>query len=289
LTAQSVVQVNGANRPTNYINETLLTVNMPDSDFANAGDLNVTVVTPSPGGGVSNIAKFTVLGPGAPALPSIESMSVLGMVAGSAGVNISVKGQDFAPAAVVLFNGSPRATTFISANELQATLTAADLAAVGPVVIAVTNAPVMQSFSIMNEDGSAGIQSVDVGTSKSNNIVLNVAAPNENVKPSIVQLSQSAINMLSPIDQLEVIINGSGFVPESVAMWNNTPRPTQFISSNQLVMTLNVGDFTNSSLNAIQVMNPAPGGGESNVLNFAVLGPTPEVFLYRVRLPIVAR
>jgi hypothetical protein len=54
-------------------------------------------------------------------------------------------------------------------------------------------------------------------------------------------------------------------------------------------MTLNVGDFTNSSLNAIQVMNPAPGGGESNVLNFAVLGPTPEVFLYRVRLPIVAR
>jgi hypothetical protein len=91
------------------------------------------------------------------------------------------------------------------------------------------------------------------------------------------------------VDQLEVIINGSGFGPASVAMWNDEPRPTQFINANQIKVTLNAGDFSMSTIAAIKVMNPAPGGGESNVANFFVNGPVPEVFLYRVRLPIVVR
>ncbi len=285
FTAQSVVRVNGSDRPTTYINETALSANLPDGDLANAGDLNITVFTPSPGGGTSNNVIFTVLAPGAPAVPSIDSISVLGLQAGSSGLNITVNGQDFAPAAAVLFNGSPRPTTFVSNNELQATLSAADLATVGPVVIAVTNAPVVQNFSAFDANGVEIIQAVDVGTSKSNNAVLNIVAPNQNAQPSITSLSQNSIPLLSPIDQLEVIVNGNGFTLESVALWNNLERPTQFISANQLKMTLNAGDFIAPSIAAIKVVNPAPGGGESNVMNFYVLGPVPEVFLYRIHFP----
>jgi 6-phosphogluconolactonase (cycloisomerase 2 family) len=289
FTPQSVVKVNGANRPTNFINDTLLTVNMPDSDFANAGNLNITVFTPTPGGGTSNSATFIVLAPGAQAVPAIDTISVLGLQAGGNGVNITVKGQDFASGAAVLFNGSPRPTTFVSSSELQATLSAADLATVGPVVIAVTNVLVVQNFSAFDADGIEVIQAVDVGTNKSNNAVLNVVAPNQNVQPSITSLSQNSIAMLSAIDQLEVIVNGSGFTVDSVALWNDAARPTKFISANQLQMTLNAGDFTASSIAAIKVTNPAPGGGESNVVSFFVLGPVPEVYYHRLRLPLVAR
>lgn len=286
FTSWSVVRVNGAARTTHFINDTMLTVEMQNGDFANAGQLDITVFTPSPGGGTSNALKFTVLAPGAQPIPAIQSISVLGMLAGSGGVNITVKGQDFVPAAQVLFNGQPRATTFVSSQELQATLTAADLAAVGPVVIAVTNVPVMNAFDAFS---GGGVAVVDAGAGTSNNAVLNVVAPNQNVQPSITSLSQNSIAMLSPVDQLEVIVNGSGFMPESVATWNDEPRMTQFISANQLKVTLNAGDFTVSTIAAIKVTNPAPGGGDSNVVNFAVLGPVPEVFLYRTRLPIVMR
>jgi DNA-binding beta-propeller fold protein YncE len=289
FTPNSVVRVNGAARPTTFINSTLLTVNLPDGDLASAGQLDITVFTPAPGGGNSNAVKFTVLAPGAQAVPAIESISVLGLLAGGNGLNITVKGQDFAGGAAVLFNGQTRPTTFVSPNELQATLSAADLAAVGPVVIAVSNQPALQAFSAFNAEGIETIEAIDLSTNKSNNTVLNVVAPNQNPRPSITSLSQNTIAMLSPVDQLEVIINGSGFGPASVAMWNDEPRPTQFINAHQIKVTLNAGDFSMSTIAAIKVMNPAPGGGESNVANFFVNGPVPEVFLYRVRLPIVVR
>ena len=57
------------------------------------------------------------------------------------GLTLTVNGTGFISPATVQFNGSDRATTFVSATQLTATLTAADLATVGSYNVTVTNPP----------------------------------------------------------------------------------------------------------------------------------------------------
>ena len=59
----SVVQVNGSNRPTSFVSATQLTATIAASDLAAAGTLSVTVFTPAPGGGSSAGRSLTVVGP----------------------------------------------------------------------------------------------------------------------------------------------------------------------------------------------------------------------------------
>lgn len=56
----SVVQWNGANRPTAFVNSARLQASIPASDLAAAGSASVTVLNPAPGGGTSNSLIFTI-------------------------------------------------------------------------------------------------------------------------------------------------------------------------------------------------------------------------------------
>ncbi len=56
----SIVQWNGGNRRTTYVDPTKLTAEIPAIDIANAGTASVTVFNPGPGGGVSNALTFTI-------------------------------------------------------------------------------------------------------------------------------------------------------------------------------------------------------------------------------------
>ena len=61
FTTASVVQWNGAPRPTTYVSATQLRASIPASDRATAGTASVTVNTPPPGGGVSSPKVFTII------------------------------------------------------------------------------------------------------------------------------------------------------------------------------------------------------------------------------------
>jgi hypothetical protein len=56
----SAVQWNGSVLPTNYIDSKSLTAKVPASTLVNPGTVQVTVVSPAPGGGSSNFALFEV-------------------------------------------------------------------------------------------------------------------------------------------------------------------------------------------------------------------------------------
>jgi hypothetical protein len=56
----SVVRWNGANRFTTYVSPTQLIASIPGSDVAAVGNAQVTVFSPSPGGGTSNTLTFTI-------------------------------------------------------------------------------------------------------------------------------------------------------------------------------------------------------------------------------------
>ena len=73
------------------------------------------------------------------AIPTITGLSPMSAATGSANVLLTVTGGGFVSGATVVWNGSTRATTLVSATQLTAIIAAADLAAVGTASVAVFN------------------------------------------------------------------------------------------------------------------------------------------------------
>src|SRR5262249_39655999 len=59
----SVVNWNGSPRSTTFVSSAQLTASIPASDVATIGTVSITVSSPAPGGGVSNVIFFSVKGP----------------------------------------------------------------------------------------------------------------------------------------------------------------------------------------------------------------------------------
>ncbi|MBI1789585.1 MAG: hypothetical protein HYR60_18790, partial [Acidobacteria bacterium] len=81
------------------------------------------------------------------------------------------------------------------------------------------------------------------------------------------------IDSVSP-PALTVTVNGANFFPGSIARWNGYDRPTAFVSSRTLLMTLSAVDLSKAGRNALLVFNRAGGQGNSNLVSFDV-GPAP--------------
>jgi hypothetical protein len=133
----STVNFNGNARATTFVSATQLTAAILASDLATAGTFNVTVTNLAPGGGTSNAVTFAVNNPA----PAITSLSPSSAIAGGPQFTLMVKGLHFFPDSVVTWNGSARATTFLSSIQLSATILASDIATAGTVNVAVLNPP----------------------------------------------------------------------------------------------------------------------------------------------------
>ena len=87
---------------------------------------------------VMDISGYFIEPPTGPP-PTIVQMTPGSAVAGSAAFTMTLTGTNFVPASVVQFNGSARTTTFVSSTQLQAAITAADVASVAMAHVAVLN------------------------------------------------------------------------------------------------------------------------------------------------------
>jgi len=240
----SVVRWNGADRATTFVSATQLTASVTAADIATAGTAQVTVFNPAPGGGTSSAVTFTVTAPN-PA-PAVTSLSPTSAVASSAAFNLTVNGTGFISGSVVRWNGGDRATTFVSATQLTASITAADIATAGTVPVTVFNpAP---------------------GGGTSNAATFMVTAPNP--APAITSLSPTSAVAGSAAFTLTV--NGTGFISGSKVRWNSTDRTTSFVSATQLTASITAADIATAATTQVTVFNPAPGGGTSNALTFLI-------------------
>ncbi|MDJ0754166.1 MAG: putative Ig domain-containing protein [Ardenticatenaceae bacterium] len=70
-----------------------------------------------------------------------------------------------------------------------------------------------------------------------------------------------------------VTLYGTNFVQSSVARWNGSDRPTTYLSSTELQMTVSAADLADVGSGTITVFNPEPTGGTSNALTFDILPP----------------
>lgn len=82
--------------------------------------------------------------------------------------------------------------------------------------------------------------------------------------PSILRLSPDWVtNRRGPFT---LSVTGANFVNGSVVRWNNSDRPTTYVSSTQLIALISASDTSVTGNASVTVFNPAPGGGTSNIV-----------------------
>jgi hypothetical protein len=151
------------------------------------------------------------------------------------------------PGSVVRWNGADRTTTFVSSSRLEAEIPAADVARGASVKVTVFSPP--------------------PGGGTSNAITFAVANP----VPAIARLAPDRVT--GGNGAIELTVEGSGFLPSSIARWNGEDRPTRFISPQALTVRVEAADLAAAATVPVSVFNGPPGGGSSAPAELVVLSP----------------
>ena len=179
-------------------------------------------------------------------VPAITSLSPTSALVGSGALTLTVNGSGFVPASVVRWAGASRTTTFVSNSQLTAAIPASDLNSSGTV-----------SITVFNPAPAGGA---------SNSLTFTVSPPNP--VPAITSLlPNSAVEGSAGFT---LTVNGSGFSNSSTVRWDGQNRQTEFVSATQLRAQILASDLVGQGQASITVVNPAPGGGTSNVSIFNI-------------------
>jgi hypothetical protein len=93
----------------------------------------------------------------------------------------------------------------------------------------------------------------------------------ENPVPQITSLAPDNANAEDA--PFTLTVNGSGFLPSSSVLWNDTLLPTTYASAAQLTVAVPSADLAGAGTAHIKVRNPAPGGGTSAEAIFTINAP----------------
>jgi pimeloyl-ACP methyl ester carboxylesterase len=251
----STIQVDGNERTTHYNNQNrTLTTTLTAGDLSAPGARTIQVSNHKPGGGLSNGVSFTVTGTGNNPVPTVTTLAPSTVAAGGAAFTLSVNGFGFVPGAAVQLNGSPRTTTFVSATQVQATVTAADIAA-----------PATLTVRVANPAPGGGVSTTSAP--------LTVTTNGSNPVPSVAAITPAHITAGGPAFTLTV--DGTGFVGTSVVRIDNDDRVTAWVSATRVTAALLATDIAATGTRTIKVRNPAPGGGTSLTSATLTVDPQP--------------
>jgi len=230
----STVGWNGAALATNYVNATQLKATVPAADVSGSLVASITVENPTPGGGTSTAATFTVNSPVA-AVSGISPRYVPPGVATA----VTLTGTGFETNSVVLWNGTAKPTTFVNATTLMVSLSASDLQNQGT--------------------GSLTVSNPGPGASTSGTAPLTVTSQPVPVIQSVsITPVPSAPNGCSG---LQVTITGQNFAFDSTIQANGTTLPMNFYgaSATTLINTLPSGFTSVPGGLSFTVTNPSGG------------------------------
>jgi len=129
----AIVRWDGNNRPTTFVSSSRLDAVIGADDLAAGKTVQITVRNPD--GGISNALAFAINNP----LPSLASIAPTMVTGGGSAFTLTVTGSSFVPNSVVRWNGNVKATTYVSATQLQAAIPAADIAMAGEVQVTVVS------------------------------------------------------------------------------------------------------------------------------------------------------
>lgn len=223
-------------------------------------------VAVGPDGRTAYVAPYgtsaaVVLQPSNPA-PAINTLLPASAAGGSGGFELTVVGENFTPASVVQWNGTPRETAFVSESVLKIVVQAADVPADPNVVKA--------AVSVQTPAPGGGTAVRDFIITQS---------PTANPVPAIAQLAPQSVPVGSA--EFPLSIYGAGFMAGSQVQWNGETVPTSYVSDSELRVGVVSEWLLQAGTAVVTVQNPAPGGGASNNAAFDVVAigqnPTPSL------------
>jgi hypothetical protein len=181
--------------------------------------------------------------------PKISSINPSSAMAGGPAFPLTVSGTGFVSTSVVKFNGAAKTTTFVSAIQLTAAITAADIATAGTVTVTVTNP-------------------VSGGTSNTVSFTINAASA-----PTLTATAPTSATTGGAAFTLT--LTGTGFVSGATVNFGSNPAITpSSVTSTQIVATIPAADIATAGTVNVTITNPA-GGGTSNAQTFTINNPAP--------------
>jgi uncharacterized protein (TIGR03437 family) len=237
----STVDWNGSPLSTSFVNVNQLTASVTAGMILGAGTASVTVV--NAGVTVSNALAFIINA----ALPSVSRLSPTSASAGGPAFTLTVNGSGFLSGSAVEWNGSLLSTSYVSGDQLTASVPA----------------------SLIANAGSASITVANPGATLSNAFTFTI----NTAGPLISSMYPNSATAGGPAFTLT--LNGSGFVNGSTAEWSGSALTTNYMSGNQLTASVPASLIANAGSASVAVVNP--GGAQSGSLPFAINPATPSV------------
>ena len=241
--SSSSVHFNGNPVPTAFVSSTALTAQLPT--IATAGSSAVTVVNPAPGGGTSGARQLQAV---VITTPTITGLSPNPAIAGSP-VVLGVSGSNYDCTGAqprVLFNAGTLTATSCTATTLSVSIPA-------------------------TAAGSYPVQVRNPNNDLSNTVSLVLQTPNP--APTLGSLAPATAS--TGASGFTLTAGGTGFVSGAVLSFNGVARPTTFASATQVSAAIPGSDLAVAGTFPVVITNPAPGGGASNSLGFAVVTANP--------------
>jgi hypothetical protein len=235
FTSGSVLKWNGAPLPTEFLSSGGLAAQVKAAQVATVKQ--VTILAANPDGTASNQKTLTVA-----AAPSIASIDPPSVTAGSAAFTLTVYGGGFAPGALVELNGAALPTTHVSSTQLDAQVTAAQVAGAANLNVAAVNpGPPAQS---------------------SNTATLAVVGT-----PVIHSLEPSTVVAGSPAFTL--VVRGSGFAAGATVQLGGTALATAFEGAMELTAKVSAAQVAATGSLSISVFNPTGPASNAQTLTVA--------------------
>jgi hypothetical protein len=244
----TVINVGSTSRTTTFTSATQVGVTLTAADLAAAGNLSLTAVNPTPGGGTSAAVSLSVATATQPGT-QITAVSPSTIFTGSPDTTLTVSGTGFTANSVIQWNGTPLQTGLITGyfTGLTTTVPAADLTSAG----------------------TASITVETPGTTPSTSNAMSVTIANPPA-PTLTGMSPNA----GPIGTAsQVTLQGTGFVPSTTVAVNGTVVASTYSNSGSITTTIPASSLTVPGNVNVTVTTPSPGGGTSSPEPFTVYLP----------------
>jgi outer membrane protein assembly factor BamB len=248
FTPESVIEFNGSPRTTTYVSASTLTTDLTAADLAQPTTIQITVSNQAANTPDSNFINYGVVA------QWLGTISPNTASADAPGFTLDIKGEFFTPNSVVYWNTTALPTTYVSANELTATVSAADLTSPGSIPVRV-----------------AASQGTDVG---SGTAVFTVEPLQplalDSVSPASVQAGGGAFSLT---------VLGNGFTGSSVVQWNGAARTTRYVSAGELVAQIGAADIAATGSASVEVQDPS---GTSSAATVTIIPASKDAVAFQI-------
>jgi hypothetical protein len=227
---------------------------IPASSLAVAHTGSLYVRSNGPGGSASSATVSFAVGTAAPVLTGMSGVPDP-LLIGNPGFTLTVNGTGFVSTTTLQINGKSLATTYVSATQLRANISA----------------------DLLGEGGLLKVTAIHVQPTvgPSNELTVSLFNP----IPGVTSISPSTLEVRLDPNSLPVplTVNGFGFAKEAVVLVEGVEVPTEYRNSTLLIGSVPQKLLETAKIVVVSVKNPPPTLGTSEAMPLSLYNLVPTV------------